>query len=115
MHGLFSIFHTPFANMSDCLSVLDRRFWILDTMLDNDGYTQFATGGYSQRPVEPDLIDGALNTGDLFRDQRYGWITFRANREDGSIRTATREENTLTKRLKKQRQALMRQKGLDKA
>lgn len=106
---------TPFANMSDCLSVLDRRFWILDTMLDNDGYTQFATGGYSQRPVEPDLIDGALNTGDLFRDQRYGWITFRANREDGSIRTATREENTLTKRLKKQRQALMRQKGLDKA
>jgi hypothetical protein len=112
---------TPFANMSDCLSVLDRRFWVLDLTLDfqpagaSPTYTQFATGDYSQRPVEPDLIDGVLNTDDLFRDQRYGWITFRANRTDGSIRNATREQRTLTKRLKKQRQALIRQKGLDKA
>jgi hypothetical protein len=112
---------TPFANMSDCLSVLDRRFWVLDLTLDfqptggGGTYTQFATGDFAQRPVEPDLIDGVLNTDDLFRDQRYGWITFRANGEDGSIRNATREKNTLTKRLKKQRQALMRQKGLDKA
>ena len=112
---------TPFANMSDCLSVLDRRFWVLDLTLDfqptggGGVYTQFATGDYAQRPVEPDLIDGVLNTDDLFRDQRFGWITFRANGEDGSIRNATREKNTLTKRLKKQRQALMRQKGLDKA
>jgi hypothetical protein len=113
---------TPFANMSDCLSVLDRRFWVLDLTLDfqpvsgvTPTYTQFATGDYVQRPVEPDLIDGVLNTDDLFRDQRYGWITFRANGTDGSIRNATREQRTLTKRLKKQRQALIRQKGLDKA
>ena len=106
---------TPFANMSDCLSVLDRRFWCLDYRLDNDGYTQFATGDYSQRPVEPDLIDAVLDTDDLFRNQRYGWITFRANTTDGSIRNATREKRTLTSRLQKQREALIRQKGLDKA
>lgn len=112
---------TPFANMSDCLSVLDRRFWILDLTLDFQPtggaatYTQFSTGDYAQRPVEPDLIDGVLNTDDLFRSQRYGWITFRANRTDGSIRKATRETRTLASRLQKQREALMRQKGLDKA
>jgi len=114
---------TPFANVSDGLSVLDRRFWILDTTLDAqpafpapaDVYTQFATNGYTQRPVEPDLIDGVLNTDDLFRSQRYGWIAFRANRQDGSIRTATREKTTLERRLQKQRDALARQKGLDKA
>ena len=111
---------TPFANMSDCLSVLDRRFWCLDTRLDTlpaapNVYTQFTTGGFSQRPVEPDLIDAVLNTDDLFRDQRYGWITFRSNTTDGSIRNATREMRSLERRLRKQREALMRQKGLDKA
>jgi len=112
---------TPFANMSDCLSVLDRRFWCLDYRLDalptsaSPTYTQFTTGGFSQRPVEPDLIDAVLNTDDLFRDQRYGWITFRSNATDGSIRNATREMRSLERRLRKQREALMRQKGLDKA
>jgi len=106
---------TPFANVSDCLSVLDRRFWILDFRLDALGYTQFVDDTWGQRPVLPDLIDGVLNLDDRFRDQRYSWVSFRANREDGSIQTARRAENRLPGRLQKQREALLRKKALDES
>ena len=112
---------TPFANTADCLSILDRRFWILDFRLDSlpmgggTTYTQFADDSDAQRPVLPDLIEEVLNLDDKFRDQRYSWISFRANRTDGSIRTAKRAENSLESRLKKQREAINRSKGLKKS
>ena len=112
---------TPFANTADCLSILDRRFWILDFRLDSlpkgasPTYSEFADDGRAQRPVLPDLIEEVLNLDDKLRDQRYAWISFRANREDGSIRAARRANGSLERRLRKQREAISRQKGLDKS
>jgi hypothetical protein len=112
---------TPFANTADCLSILDRRFWILDFRLDSlpkgasPTYSEFADDGRAQRPVLPDLIEEVLNLDDKLRDQRYAWVSFRANREDGSIRAARRANGSLERRLRKQREAISRQKGLDKS
>jgi len=113
LEGLVSI--TPFANTKDCLSVLDRRVWILDYRLDADSYTDFATNSLVQRPVLPDYIDDVLNLSDLFREQRFGWISFRANRQDGSIQAAKRAVSSLGKKLAKARRALARQRALDKS
>lgn len=93
--------YAPFANTSDSLSVLDRRYWVLDTRLDTeyppysvagDPYSSFeadnSTSGYtvgSGRPVEPDLIEEVLDRSDRLRAQRYSWIKFRANRENGTL------------------------------
>ena len=107
--------YTPFANTSDCLSVLDRRFWVLDSRLDSLGYTDFSDDGFSQRPVLPDLIDDVLDLDDRFRDQRYAWITFRANQQGGSIQAAKRAVSSLDARLQKQREAIARQKALDES
>lgn len=111
---------TPFANTADCLSILDRRFWILDFRLDalpggGSVYTEFADDGLGQRPVLPDLIEEVLNLDAKLRDQRYAWISFRANREDGSIRAARRANGSLERRLRKQREAIARQKALDES
>ena len=113
LQGLVDV--TPFANNSQCLSVLDRRFWILDSRLDALGYTDFSVDGFGQRPVLPDLIDDVLDLDDRFRQQRYAWISFRANRTDGSIQTASRAESSLESRLEKQREELARQKALDES
>ena len=91
----------PFTNDSDGLSVLDRRFWILDTRLDNlttDGtgfgmnttppgtpYTDYFGTGADVRPVLPDRINIVLDYRDRLRTQRFSWITYRANRLTGSI------------------------------
>jgi len=106
---------TPFANNSQCLSVLDRRFWVLDSRLDPLGYTNFAVDGFGQRPVLPDLIEDVLDLDDRFRQQRYSWLSFRANRTDGSIQTANRAAGSLGSRLRKQREQLARQKALDES
>lgn len=113
LSGLVST--TPFANTDDCLSVLDRRFWILDFRLDIDGYTDFAGDTLTQRPVLPDYIEDVLDLSDLFREQRFGWISFRANRQDGSIQAAKRAVSSLGRRLAKARRALARQRALDKS
>ena len=113
---------SPFANTSDCLSVLDRRVWCLDFRLDalippagTYTYTSFAEDTFGQRPVLPDLISDVLDLDDEFREQRYSWITFRANREDGSIKTAKQAQRSLKKRLRKQRRALARKIALDES
>lgn len=106
---------TPFANTSDCLSVLDRRFWVLDSRLDALGYTDFSDDGFSQRPVLPDLIDEVLDLDDRFRDQRYAWVSFRANQQSGSIQAAKRAVFSLDSRIQKQREAIARQKALDES
>jgi hypothetical protein len=93
--------YAPFANTSDCLSVLDRRFWCLDLRLDReyppysvggDPYTSFegdySASGYtvgSGRPVEPDLVSDVLDRSDRLRALRYSWIKFRANQENGTL------------------------------
>lgn len=91
----------PFANTSDCLSVLDRRYWCLDTRLDSETpvalpgepYASFtadnSSGGTytvgSGRPVEPDRIDGVLDRTDRLRQLRMSWVRYRADRVRGTL------------------------------
>jgi hypothetical protein len=105
----------PFANVSDCLSILDRRFWILDVRLDALGYTEFTDDGFGQRPVLPDLVDDVLNLDDRFRELRYSWISFRADLVNGSIQAARRAEDQLPEELKKQQELIAQKKALGTA
>jgi len=128
----------PFANDSDCLSLLDRRFWILDTQLDtltpgNDGLSmrkmQYDTGdspytGYNAlknfdfpegtaapalvRPVLPDRIDEVLNIRDRFRDLRYTWLSYRTNRQDGLIVRALMFDRDVPKMMREREEFILR-------
>jgi hypothetical protein len=107
----------PFANTSDCLSVLDRRFWVLDTRLDAETpvgsatpYADLANG--AGRPVLPDLINEVLDTDDRFRALRYSWVVFRANRLNGSLQALARARAALPEQIEAQRQLLLLKKGL---
>jgi len=104
---------TPYANVSDCLSILGRRFWVLDTRLDEEGYTSFADDAYGQRPVLPDLVEDVLDLDDRFRDMRYSWIRFRADRVSGSIIKARRAVDDIPEELQKQQELLDQKKALD--
>lgn len=109
----------PFENTSDCVSILDRRFWVLDYRLDSEfnsvgePYTAFVTNAENQRPVLVDYIEGALDTGDQFREQRFSWVMFRADRQDGSIVTARREAEGLPRKIRKQRELALQRKALE--
>jgi len=110
--GLVNI--SPYANNSDGLSVLDRRFWVNDFRLDGE-FPPFQAGvpSYSTlesntnnpsapdgdgRPVLPDLIDDVLNNNDQFRELRLAWLDFRVNRESGTLESAERFAKELPKR-----------------
>ena len=112
----------PFANTSDCLSVLDRRYWCLDLRLDStvppydtvgDTYSSFETdnsaSGYtvgSGRPVLPDRVTDVLDRTDRLRDQRYSWIKFRTDRVTGTLPQITRWYAELPNRLSAQEELL---------
>lgn len=113
--GLVNV--SPFENTDDCLSVLDRRYWCLDTRLDRENpatspvpYASFErspvypglTAG-SGRPVLPDRIDSVLDTGDELREQRYAWIDYRANRITGTLFTIERLTAELAQKEEEQR------------
>ena len=107
----------PFANTSDCLSVLDRRFWVLDTRLDGETpvglttpYSDLVNG--TGRPVLPDLINDVLDNDDRFRALRYSWVVFRADRVSGSLQALARARSTLPEQIEAQRQLLLLKKGL---
>lgn len=111
--------YTPYANTSDCLSILGRRLFILDYRLDalpSDGtapkYASLTQDDWGQRPVLPDLIAEVLDLDDRFRAQRYSWISFRADRTNGSIRRARRAEESLPEELEKQRELVEQKKAL---
>lgn len=101
--GLYSI--SPFANSEDGLSILDRRFWILDRNLDfenppfvgGSSYSDFSSG--TGRPVLPDYIDGVLDREDQFRELRYSWISYRTNRRDGTLLQIKNFENELPQQI----------------
>ena len=103
---------SPFVNTSDCLSLLDRRFWVLDRKLDSlepdpnndfamralagaevypevDGpytaYTSAATGGAEVRPVLPDHLRLILDSRDRLRAIRYTWLAYRTHRYIGTL------------------------------
>ena len=120
----------PFANVSDCLSVLDRRFWCLDTRLDSllppyqplaDPYASLAadnsTGGVytvgSGRPVLPDRIDEVLDRTDRLRNLRMAWIKYRTERVDGTLPSIDRFEVELAARLAEQEELLRIQESMN--
>jgi hypothetical protein len=108
---------SPFANTSDCLSVLDRRFWVLDTRLDGETpvgiptpYADLVNG--TGRPVLPDLVNDVLDNDDRFRALRFSWVVFRADRVNGSLQALARARDSLPVQLAAQRQLLLLKKGL---
>jgi len=111
----------PFENCSDCVSILDRRFWVLDYRLDaetnpaGNPYTDFADNTENQRPVLLDYIADALDNEDKFREQRFSWIMFRADRTDGSIIVARREEDQLPRKIRKQRELALQRKAFEES
>ena len=109
--------YAPFANTSDCLSVLDRRFWVLDTRLDAETPVGMATPyadlvNGTGRPVLPDLVNDILDNDDRFRALRFSWVVFRADRVNGSLQALTRARDSLPAQLAAQRQLLLLKKGL---
>lgn len=123
IRGLLSI--APFTNDADALSVLSRRFWLLDLRLDSTQppgalpadptYTEFTdpSGGGLVRPVLPDQIKIVLEQRDQFRQLRYTWLTYRTNRVEGTLAEITRFDAELPKRLEEQRQLVLRKKSLN--
>ena len=131
---------SPFCNDSDCLSLLDRRFIIQDSTLDelspdntgvgswlvsNNGgtpYTAFTdqdnffngVSGSMVRPLLLDHIDIILNDRDLFRDLRSTWIDYRTNRIEGILSNIRRFDKDLEKRLKEQRSFYLRMSAQNK-
>jgi hypothetical protein len=100
VRGLITI--SPFANTTDALSVLDRRFWVLDSRLDSEfppgsppgapSYSTLETNVNNPaaedgdgRPVLIDRIEDVLDNNDQFRELRLAWLDFRVNREDGTL------------------------------
>ena len=125
---------TPFTNDSDCLSVLDRRFWILDTRLDmltkdTSGYgvrllpiptppgvypyTAYndATGS-DVRPVLPDRIEIVLDARDRLREQRFSWISYRANRLTGTLANLDRFDSQYATARAQQIEAMRQNRSL---
>jgi hypothetical protein len=115
----------PFINDSDCLSILDRRFWILDKRLDrlsptvppstvsskvsgtDTPYTSYTGPGGVVRPVLPDRIDISLDVSDRFRPLRYTWLAYRTHRVYGTLPGIERFDEELESRLEKRLQVLL--------
>ncbi len=114
---------TPFVNVSDGLSILDRRFWGLDFRLDTlvpplgisaTPYANF-TGtsvdpgwdpGETDRPVLVDRINEALDSRDQLRQTRYSWLTLRTHRTTGTMEGIRRFDQELPSRKAEQERAL---------
>jgi hypothetical protein len=106
---------SPFLNTSDCLSILDRRFWAADPTLESlrpltDVSSQDASGGpsfpdangpyasYTEgdvRPLCPDHVHAALDYRDKFRYLRYVWLAYRTNRNLGTLAQQSRLRSEL--------------------
>ena len=114
--GLVNI--SPYANATDALSVLGRRFWCNDFRLDGEfppfqgGVPSYATLESNTnnpaapegdgRPVLPDLINDVLDNNDQFRELRFAWLDFRVNRETGTLENEERFARELPKRRRKE-------------
>lgn len=123
---------SPFLNTTDCLSLHDRRFWILDRRLDGlrpdgdfatqlalggpafptqDGpytaYLDTASGGSEVRPVLPDHIDLILNVRDRLRDTRFVWLSYRTHRLIGTLSRIEQFDETLPARIEERERSLI--------
>jgi len=112
---------SPFANSSDCLSILDRRFWGLDFRLDylrppfsplDPPYADFENG--VGRPTLPDRIEEALEQRDQLRNSRWAWLTVRTDRVSGTLASIRRFDEEAPRRKAEQQRLLTLVKGTEK-
>jgi hypothetical protein len=128
VRGLVGI--SPYANTTDSLGVLDRRFWVNDFRLDAEFPPSSPPGtpSYSTlesnvnnpsadegdgRPVLPDRIDDVLNDNDQFRELRFAWLDFRVNRENGTLVEIQRFVDQLPKKRRAELKQLRLQQSLE--
>jgi hypothetical protein len=112
--------------------VLDRRFWVNDFRLDSEfppgaspgtpSYSTLESNANNPsaeegdgRPVLPDRIDDVLDNDDQFREQRFAWLDFRVNREDGTLEQIRRFERELPKKRREELRQLRIAKSLEDA
>ncbi len=130
--------YSPFLNTGDCLSLLDRRFWILDARLDtlrpqggfrmqttagggaygaaNGPFTAFgAVEGDVVRPVLPDRVELILDETERFRAYRYTWLNYRVHQYLGMLVQIQRFDNERPKREAERKDAILLQDSGDKA
>lgn len=122
---------TPYLNNRYCLSLLDRRFWILDMHLDSlttlnayqmkkyapgdpAPYTAYNTTGSVVRPVLPDRIDLVLDQTDRFRSIRYVWLAYRVHKILGTLAAIQRYDEELPERLAEQKRLAVLQESVEK-
>jgi len=130
VRGLVSI--SPYANTTDSLGVLDRRFWVNDFRLDAEfpvgalpgvpSYSTLETNVNNPtaddgdgRPVLPDRIEDVLDNDDQFREQRFAWLDFRVNREDGTLELIRRFDRELPKKRRQELKQLRLSKSVGDA
>lgn len=128
VRGLINI--SPFANTTDALSVLDRRFWVNDYRLDSEfppdsppGTPSYATLESNAnnpsaevgdgRPVLTDRIEDVLDDNDQFRELRFAWLDFRVNREDGTLVQVSRFDDQLPKKRREELRQLRLRQSID--
>jgi hypothetical protein len=123
----------PFANNTSCLSLLDRRFWILDDQLDSltydsttgfgmrragpgdTPYTEYnTTAGSLVRPVLPDLVDQVLEDTERLRDTRFVWLAYRTHKVLGTLASIARLETEMPTKLAEQEKLLLLEKSMEK-
>lgn len=130
VRGLIGI--SPFANTTDALSVLDRRFWVNDYRLDAEfppgsppntpSYSTLESNANNPsadegdgRPVLTDRIEDVLDDNDQFREFRFAWLDFRVNREDGTLVQVRRFVAQLPKKRREELRQLRLSKSLEEA
>ncbi len=125
---------SPFVNTSDCLSLLDRRFWALDRKLDAlepdpanpfamravtggatypdqggpyTAYLDAALGGSEVRPVLPDHLGLILDSRDRLRAIRYTWLAYRTHRFIGTLARMAIFDAELSAKLEQRKRTLL--------
>jgi hypothetical protein len=63
--------------------------------------------------VLPERVDGVLDRIDRFRNMRFAWIKFRADRVNGSLPAIDRFDRELPRKIQEQEDLLRLQEGLD--
>jgi hypothetical protein len=112
--------YVPYANNSSSMSILDRRFWIEDTRLDDltydsatiigmklagsgdTTYTDFENDS-NIKPVLLGRINNVLEKKDKFYDMRYMWVNYRTNKIFGTLPKIKQFDLELPKKLEEQK------------
>ena len=120
LHGIVGRWDiAPFVNTSDCLSILDRRFWGLDFRLDTltppSGVTPYADFAHNNgRPVLVDRVNDALDGRDKLRVTRFSWLSLRTDRVKGTLAAIRRFDVELPKQQAEAEQALAAVQSVEK-